>query len=79
MVVRWSKCWRIGVLSIGAINGIRYVLDKNTANAIMKEALTQASEIKLRRRQKKIPLQAKSNMLTKANILLPELMEIAIL
>ena len=43
----------IGVLSIGAINGIRYVLDKNTANAIMKEALTQASEIKLRRRQKK--------------------------
>ena len=42
----------IGVLSIGALNGIRYILDKNTANDILEEALTQASEIKLRRRQK---------------------------
>ena len=42
----------IGVLSIGALSAIRYILDKNTANDIMKEALTQASEIKIRRRQK---------------------------
>ena len=41
----------MGMLTIGAVSGIRYVMDKNTANAIMKEALTQASEIKVRRRQ----------------------------
>ena len=41
----------IAILSIAAVSGIRYVLDKNTANAIMKEALTQASEIKLRRKK----------------------------
>ena len=42
----------IGVLSVGTLGGIRYILDKNTANEVLKEALTQASEIKLRRRQK---------------------------
>ena len=41
----------MGMLTIGAVSGLRHVMDKNTANAIMKEALTQASEIKLRRRQ----------------------------
>ena len=42
----------IAVLTYGAVSGIRYVLNKKTANEIMKEALTQASEIKVRRRQK---------------------------
>ena len=28
----------MGMLTIGAVSGIRYVMDKNTANAIMKEA-----------------------------------------
>ena len=47
----------LAVLSIsalivsGIIGSVRYILDKNTANQILKEALTQASEIKLRRKQ----------------------------
>ena len=42
----------IGILSIGGLSGIFHVLNRDTADKIMKEALTQASEIKLRRRQK---------------------------
>ena len=42
----------MAVLSIGAIAGLRYALDKIKANRIMKEALTQAVEIKGRKAQK---------------------------
>ncbi|MBE6449875.1 MAG: hypothetical protein E7013_04205, partial [Alphaproteobacteria bacterium] len=35
----------IGVLSIGAVLGIRYVLDKLSANLVYKEAASQAAEI----------------------------------
>ena len=41
----------MGMLAIGGLSGIRFLLDKKMASEIMDEALTQASEIKARRRK----------------------------
>ena len=42
----------MGILSLGALSGVNYVKDKNLANQILKEALTQASEIQTTHRIK---------------------------
>ena len=42
----------IGILSIATVSGVGYVLDKNKANAILKEAISQAAEIKTGRFKK---------------------------
>ena len=40
----------MGILSIGGLSGINYIKNKNVANKIQKEVLTQASELKTRHR-----------------------------
>ena len=40
----------IGILSVAAIMGLTYIKEKNTANQVMKEAVTQAAEIKARKK-----------------------------
>ena len=42
----------MGILSLGALSGVNYVKDRNVANQILKEALTQASEIQTTHRIK---------------------------
>ena len=45
----------IGVLAIGALAGLRYVLDKITVNRVVDEALAQATDIKTKTKKLDVP------------------------